>query len=132
MIPYVISEAHPDYKTPSLEQEFGLVNEEEIQTCFLDRICNFILDRTDEDDIKCQYDVEKFFDNFYDEYYMRNSPWEAVVFINGEWENMTPSNEKIWEHIQLLKLQEKEEQEKQENQQEQKTRRTRKTTRTRK
>ena len=30
MIPYVISEAHPDYKTPYLDQDFGVVKEEEI------------------------------------------------------------------------------------------------------
>ena len=115
MIPYVISEAYPDYKRPSLEQDFGVVKEEEMKTYFLDRICNFILERTCEHDLKCQYDIEKFFQHFFDECFMRNLPWDALVFINGEWENMTPSYEQIWEHIQLLKLQEKEDEEQQEN-----------------
>ncbi len=35
MIPYVISEAHPDYKRPSLDQDFGVVKEEEMDTYFL-------------------------------------------------------------------------------------------------
>jgi hypothetical protein len=56
--------------------------------------------------------VSDIIDSYYDEYYMGNSLWDARVFINGEWKNMTPSNEKIWEHIQLIKLQEKEEEEK--------------------
>ena len=38
---------------------------------------------------------------------MDNSPWEAMVFINGDWQNDTPCVEKIWEYIQLLKNQEK-------------------------
>ena len=115
MIPYVISEAHPDYKRPSLQQDFGVVKEEEMKTYFLDRICNFILERTCHDNLKSQYDIEKFFHTFFDEIYMDNSPWDALVFINGEWENMTPSCEEIWEHIQLLKLQEKEDEEQEEN-----------------
>jgi len=106
MIPYVISEAHPDYKRPSLDQDFGLVKEEEMDTYFLQKICDFILERIDINDLKCEYDIENFFENFYDEYFMSNSPWEAVIFRNGEWENMTPSFDKIWEHIKLLKLDE--------------------------
>jgi hypothetical protein len=118
MIPYVISEAHPDYKRPWLSQDFGVVKEEETQTYFLDKICEFILDRIYIDSLECQDDIESFFDSYYDEYYMSNSPWDTMVFINGEWENMTPSNEKIWEHIQLLKLQEKEDEEEKQQQKE--------------
>lgn len=108
MIPYVISEAHPDYKRPLLYQDFGVVKEEEIQTYFLDKICHFVLDRICIGFLECQDDIERFFESYYDEYYMDNSPWEAVVFINGVWKCETPSNEKIWEHIQLLKLEKKE------------------------
>ena len=104
MIPYVISEANPDYKRPYLCQDFGVVKEEEMATYFLQKICEFILDRIDIESLKCCHDIENFFENFYDEYFMMNSPWEAVIFRNGEWENMTPSSEEIWGHIQLLKL----------------------------
>lgn len=114
MIPYVISEACPDYKRPWLSQDFGVVKEEEIQSYFLDKICNFILDRICIDSLECEDDIVSFFESYYDEYYMGNSPWDAMVFINGEWENITPSNEKIWEHIQLIKLQEQEDMEKEE------------------
>lgn len=112
MIPYVISQAYPDYKRPSLYQDFGVVKEEEMYTYFLDRICEFILDRIDDTNLKCCEDIHNFFENYYDEYYMDNPPWEAMVFINDEWENVTPSYEKIWEHIQLMKLEENEDKEK--------------------
>ena len=120
MIPYVISVAHPDYKRPYLSQDFGVIKEEEIDTYFLDEVSEFILERTDKNNLKCEHDIETFFYSYFDEYYMGNSPWGAIVFRNGEWEYVTPSYEKIWEHIQLLKLQEKEDMEKEEEQDENK------------
>lgn len=113
MIPYVISEAYPDYKCPSVEHDFGIVEEQEMETYFLDKISNFVLDRTGDDDLNLQ-DINDFFDNYFQEYFMMNPPWSAMVFRNGEWENVTPSNDKIWGHIQLIKLHEKENMEKQE------------------
>lgn len=122
MIPYVISVAHPDYKRPYLNQDFGVVKEEEIDTYFLHKVCEFILDRSGDDDLNLQ-SINDFFDNYFEEYFMMNAPWSAIVFRNGEWENVTPSYEKIWQHIQLLKLQEnedkKEEVQKQKKQKEQ-------------
>jgi len=104
MIPYVISEAKPDYKRPYLSQDFGVVKEDNMQEYFLDKVCEFILERTDIDSLKCRQNIEIFFSKYYDEDYMDNVPWKAVVFRNGEWENMTPSIESIWEYIQILKL----------------------------
>lgn len=117
MIPYVISEAYPDYKHPCLHQDFGVINEDEIETYFLDRISNFVLDRTGHDDLNLQ-DINDFFDNYFEEYFMMNSPWSAMIFRNGEWENVTPSNDKIFGHIKLIKLQQQEDNEKNEHQQE--------------
>lgn len=108
MFPYVISESHPDYKRPWLEQTFGVVKEEDIDTFFLNEICTFILDRIDINSLECENDVETFFDNYYDEYYMGNPPWDAQIFKNGEWENVTLLYETIWEHIQLIKSQDQE------------------------
>jgi hypothetical protein len=109
MIPYVISEANPDYKRPYLYQDFGVVKEDAMQGYFLDKVCEFILERTDIDSLKCFQNIEAFFNNYYCEDYMDNVPWQAVVFRNGEWENMTPSIESIWEYIQILKLEVEEE-----------------------
>lgn len=110
MIPYVISEAYPDYKRPCVEHDFGVVKEEEMETYFLDRVSNFVLDRTGDNDLSLQ-DVNDFFDNYFDEYFMMNDPWSAMVFRNGEWENVRPSNDKIWGHIRLIILQEQQEEE---------------------
>lgn len=107
MIPYVISEAYPDYKRPSVEHDFGVVEEQEMETYFLDKISNFVLDRTGDDDLNLQ-SINDFFDNYFEEYFMMNAPWSAMIFRNGEWENVTPSNDKILGHIKLLKLQEQE------------------------
>lgn len=104
MIPYVISVSYPDYKRPCLCQDFGVVKEEEIQYYFLDKVCEFILDRINNNNLNCCQDIENFFNNYYDEYYMDNLPWEAMIFRNGEWENVNPSFELIWEHIQLIKI----------------------------
>ena len=106
MIPFVISEAHPDYKRPYLMQDFGVVKEEEMSKYFLDRVCEFILDRKPIEDIDHSTNVEMFFRNYYDEYYMGNSPWDVMIFRNNEWENANPSYESIFEHIQFLKKEE--------------------------
>jgi hypothetical protein len=37
-----------------------------------------------------------------------------MVFIDGEWESMTPSNKQIWKHIQHIKSQGKEEEKEEE------------------
>ncbi len=103
MIPYIISEAHPDYKRPYLNQEFGVINEEDLDTFFLDKICKFILDRIDIHSLTCCVDIEDFFDSFYQECYMANSVWDAMIFKNGEWENVHIMYTTIWDHIQLIK-----------------------------
>jgi len=104
MIPYVISEAHPDYKRPFVSQEFGVVKEEEIDTFFLKKICDFVLEHADIHYLNCCNDVEDFFETYYSEFYMGNSPWDARVFKNGEWDHVIILNETIWEQIQLMKL----------------------------
>lgn len=115
MIPYVISEAHPDYKEPWVCQDFGVVVQEEIETYFLDRVCNFILSITDLDNLKSEYDIQNFFDNFYEASFMLNYPWSAMVFINEEWKDVTPCNEKIYQHIKVMKLHEEEDKQNKEN-----------------
>ncbi len=106
MIPYVISEARPDNKRPCICQDFGVVQEDKLNEYFLDKVCEFILERTDIDSIKCCQNIENFFYHYYDEDYMDNVPWQVVVFINGKWQDMTPQIDSIWEYIQMLKMQE--------------------------
>jgi hypothetical protein len=105
----VFSSVRTGRKRPYLHQDFGLVKEDETQTYFLDKISEFISDIIDYETLKSVEDMDNFFDNYCDDCYMENSPWDVMIFRNGEWENMTPSFDKIWEHIQLLKLEEKKE-----------------------
>lgn len=109
-IPYVISEAHPDYKRPYLFEDFGVVDEKMMDTFFVEKVTEFICDRIDRDDIKSVDDIGKFWYNYFDEYYMDNSPWNARIFINGEWKNITPTDIQIFECFQRLKMEEKEDQ----------------------
>lgn len=102
MLPYVITIAHPDYKRPYVSQDFGVIKKDEMNTFFLAQVCYFILDR--ERNIKSIEDVTKFFDNYYSDSYMSNSPWEARIFINKKWKYVTPSNDEIWDYIQTLSV----------------------------
>jgi hypothetical protein len=118
-IPYVISEAHPDYKRPCLLEDFGTIDENLKDTFFVQKAVEFIYDRTDIDDIKSVDDISQFWENYYDEYYMDNLPWDARIFINGKWENVSPSNIEIFACINRMKIADKnEEDSKEENEEE--------------
>ncbi len=102
-IPYVISESHPDYKRPWLDQQFGTIDQDLKNTFFVEKAAEFIFDRIDSEDIESVDDIQKFWDNFYDDSYMDNAAWDARIFINGEWENICPTNVEIFECIQRIK-----------------------------
>lgn len=102
-VPYIISTAYPDYKRPSLHQEFGICRESDVPTLFINKCAEFIFYRTSEGDIKTSNDINTFIESYFDDYYMDNLPWEANVFINGEWSNIIPSDEELFNRIQILK-----------------------------
>jgi hypothetical protein len=102
-IPFVISEAYPDYKRPCLNQIFGACFNHEVSSYFINKAAEFIFERSDYDAINDIKDITNFWAQFYDEYYMDNHPWEANVFIDDKWVNVTPSDEEIFERIQQLK-----------------------------
>jgi hypothetical protein len=108
-IPYVISEAHPDYKRPYLFDNFGSIDENIIDTFFVETVSEFILDRKDINTISSITDIEDFWNYYYQEYYMENAPWTAMIFINGNWKSITPSNIEIFECIKRIKNEENEE-----------------------
>jgi hypothetical protein len=113
-IPYVISEAYPDYKRPYLEQHFGTIDEQLIGTFFVEKAAEFIYERTDMDDHQTVDDIVNFWENYFDECYMDNSPWDARIFINGEWENVCPSNVEIFECLNRMRTVEKNEEDEEE------------------
>ena len=102
-IPYIISEAHPDYKRPWLNQEFGSINETLKDTFFIEKITEFICSRISSNNIVSVDCIQKFWENFYDDTYMCNLPWEAKIFINEKWVSVCPTNIEIFEYIQELK-----------------------------
>jgi hypothetical protein len=99
-VPFVIIEAHPDYKRPFASHEFGSINEDEIENFFLQAICDFILDRKDKTAFKTAEDVSKFWLDFYNDSYMDMCPWSAYVFIDSEWRNVTPDDKLVFEYIE--------------------------------
>jgi hypothetical protein len=102
-IPYVISQAFPDHKRPYLSQEFGTIEENEIDLFFIEEVSEFILEREYINTINDIDDINLFWKNYYDEYYMDNLPWEATIFIHGKWKSVTPTNEVIFQHINAIK-----------------------------
>ncbi|MFY7730497.1 MAG: hypothetical protein ACOVRN_13335 [Flavobacterium sp.] len=114
-IPYVIMEAEPDWKRPSILHHFGSVAEDEVNTFLLARLCDFILERIDIDQLTCEVDIDRFFETYYDECYMDNPPWDVKVFRGGEWMSAYPTHAAVWEHIQLVKHAEEQEEEQDED-----------------
>jgi hypothetical protein len=106
-IPYVISKAHPDHRRPYLSQQFGTVEEDEIDLFFIEEVSEFILEREYINTINHVDDIDLFWKNYYDEYYMDNLPWEAIIFIYGKWKSVIPTNELIFKHIMAIKNGEK-------------------------
>lgn len=97
--PYVISEAYPDYKRPYLYEYFGVVKKERLETFFVEKLSEFIVERYGEEQIESIEDIETFWNAYYDDSYMSNEPWQSMVFIDNEWINYTPTNEEIFNYI---------------------------------
>ena len=106
-VPYVISEAHPDYKRPYLRQEFGTIEEDRIDIFFIEEVSEFILEREYINTINEVDDIKLFWRYYYDEYFMDNIPWEAKIFTHGKWKSVAPANEMIFQHIMAIKNGEK-------------------------
>ena len=97
LIPYVILEAHPDWKRPCVLPEFGMVQEDRLSDFLLEKLVEFVYDRIDIENLTSVDDIYKFWEHFYTERrYMANSPWEANAIIDGIWNNVNPSNEVLF------------------------------------
>lgn len=107
-VPYVISTAYPDYKTPYLHQEFGICQIVNVRKLLIDKCVEFILEMMSYkyEKIQTVNDVQFFFNNYYEECYMDNYPWEAVIFADGEWCHIIPSDQELFDRIQILKKKE--------------------------
>jgi hypothetical protein len=108
-IPYVIVEAHPDKKRPYSSTIYGLVDELNLHSTILEHLIDFAYDHIIVEKLKSGEDIEQFWERFYEVNYMDMSPWTATAFINGEWKDMSISNEELFEGlIKRYKEEEKE------------------------
>lgn len=97
LIPFVILEAHPDYKRPYVLPIFGMIEEDKLKDTILEKLVDFVYDRIfDIDNLSSIKDIEKFWEEFYSDCYMDNPAWEATAIINGVWEDVSPNNEELF------------------------------------
>lgn len=99
LIPFVILEAHPDYKRPYVLPFFGMVEEYKLKDTILEKLVDFVYDRIGIDNVTSVIDVEQFWIEFYSDCYMDNPPWEATAIINGVWEEVYITNVELFEAL---------------------------------
>ena len=100
---YIIMRAYPNYKRPYIFHDIGKIKKSELNTMLLDSYVELFDYKLN--DIKTIDDVKGYlFYEFYSDYYMDNAPWEAYVPINGEWINVTPTYEEIFEKIKEVQI----------------------------
>lgn len=106
VIPYVILEAHPDYKRPYASQMFGYVERNKLESVILQKLVEFVYDKINIEKVKSEEDIETFWEKYYSDYsgsYMDMCPWEASAFINGKWQGFTPTDFSLLKELKKLK-----------------------------
>lgn len=98
LIPFVILEAHPDYKRPYVLPFFGMIEKDKLKATILTKLVEFVYDRIF-DNLNCVKDIEKFWGEFYGDSHMGNTPWQATAILNGVWEDISPNNEELFEAL---------------------------------
>ena len=99
LIPFVILEAHPDYKRPYVLPFFGMIEEDKLKDTLLAKLVDFVYDRIGIDNVTSVIDVEQFWVEFYSDCYMDNPPWEANAIINGVWQEINITNIELFEAL---------------------------------
>jgi len=115
MFPYIIQIAYPCYKRPYIETIYGSETDlEKVKSNIVKELLNHIgeyIDETLYNDEPSSNPIKDVYDNYYNEYYMDNEPWQASVFIDGKWSNCTSTFEEIYNKYKEEKEKEKEEDE---------------------
>jgi hypothetical protein len=96
LIPYIIMEANPDYKRPAVCHKYGKIEKSKLYGFLLTKLVDFVYERIELDELNSVKDVEYFWENFYSESFMSNSPWSAMAVINGEWNDISPTDEELF------------------------------------
>jgi len=112
MFPYIIQIAYPCYKRPYIETIYGSETDlEKAKSNIVKELLNHIgeyIDETLYNDEPSSNPIKDIYDNYYNEYYMDNKPWEASVFIDGKWTNCTSTFEEIYNKYKEEKAKDKE------------------------
>ena len=99
LIPYIILEAHPDWRGPYILPIYGMTPQDKLDEVLLVALVDFVYYRIDIENLNSVEDIEKFWEDFYDDCYMDNIPWEATAIIDGIWRNVNPSNENLFKAL---------------------------------
>lgn len=65
LIPYVILEAHPDWKRPYVLPEFGMIQEDKLTDFLLEKLVEFVYDRIDIENLNNIDDITNFWEHYY-------------------------------------------------------------------
>jgi len=112
--PFILNIAYPDNKVSSVKQYYGYDTLKEIKKFVGKKVFNFLYDNLSgstlyNKDKSCfnlgencinVNEIKKFIeDDYYNEIAMRNDPIDARVFINNEWQYITPTYEEMYEYF---------------------------------
>ena len=101
VVPYVIIEEvgyfgyiDPDSGISSVNTVMDSIEEQEMDTFFIECFARFIIKYGDIEDIESlkMETIQDFRENY-------SNPWIAKAFINRKWINVTPTDEEVFEYI---------------------------------
>lgn len=101
VVPYVIIEEvgyfgyiDPDSGLSSVNTVMDSIEEEEMDTFFIECFARFIIKYGDIEDIESlkMETIQDFRENY-------SNPWIAKAFVNRKWINVTPTDEEVFEYI---------------------------------
>jgi hypothetical protein len=88
-IPYIVCTAHPDYKRPRVSVSQNQTTRETLIDDLTEAYFNALVDELyyseEYHGELTQENLDKFFENYYREHYMDNSPLDMNYFMDGEW-----------------------------------------------
>jgi hypothetical protein len=87
IIPYIVETAHPDYKRPCVLVQTKQTTADQLEIALIDEYYDALVNELyyQKEGPMTQESLDKFFENYYHETYMDNSPLSIMYFMDGEW-----------------------------------------------
>jgi hypothetical protein len=87
IIPYIVETAHPDYKRPCVSVQTKQTTADKMETDLIDAYYDALVNELyyQEEGPMTQKNLDKFFDHYYSETYMDNTPLSIRYFMDGKW-----------------------------------------------